>query len=197
MKKIYIVLTHTGTILSKIIKGFTKDEFSHVSIALDIELKEMYSFGRLNPYNPFWGGFVHEYIDKGTFKRFYKTRAKVYSLDVTEEQYKLIKSNIEQIQNNKENYKFNIIGLFAAGFHKKIGKEKSFYCAEFVKYVMEKSDIKIDLPDVVKPEDFKDIKGLQEIYEGLLRKYQSPRINVAELIKNDLLIYTSKKEGII
>ena len=197
MKKIYIVLTHTGTILSKVIKEFTKDKFSHVSIALDIELKEMYSFGRLNPYNPFWGGFVHEYIDKGTFKRFYKTRAKVYSLDVTEEQYKLIKSNIEQIQNNKENYKFNIIGLFAAGFHKKIGKEKSFYCAEFVKYVMEKSDIKIDLPDVVKPEDFKDIKGLQEIYEGLLRKYQSPRINVAELIKNDLLIYTSKKEGII
>lgn len=35
MKKIYIILTHTGTILSKIIKEFTKDEFSHVSIALD------------------------------------------------------------------------------------------------------------------------------------------------------------------
>lgn len=83
-KKIYIILTHTGTVLSKIIKGFTKDEFSHVSIALDIELKEMYSFGRLNPNNPFCGGFVHEYIDKGTFKRFYKTRAKVYSLEVTE-----------------------------------------------------------------------------------------------------------------
>ena len=137
MKKIYIILTHTGTALSKLIKGYTKDEFSHVSIALDIELKEMYSFGRLNPNNPFWGGFVHEYIDKGTFKRFYKTRAKVYSLEVTEEQYKSIKSNIDQIKNNKEDYKFNIIGLFAAGFHKKIEKEKSFYCAVFVKYVME------------------------------------------------------------
>ena len=44
MKKIYIVLTHTGTILSKIIKYWTKDEFSHVSIALDEDLKEMYSF---------------------------------------------------------------------------------------------------------------------------------------------------------
>lgn len=58
MKKIYIVLTHTGTTLSKIIKNYTNDEFSHVSISLDSELKEMYSFGRLNAYNPFWGGFV-------------------------------------------------------------------------------------------------------------------------------------------
>ena len=197
MKKIYIILTHTGTVLSKIIKRFTKDEFSHVSIALDIELKEMYSFGRLNPYNPFWGGFVHEYIDKGTFKRFYKTRAKVYSLEITNEQYKFIKNTIEEINNNKENYKFNIIGLFAAGFHKKIKKQKSFYCAEFVKYAMEKANIKIDLPDIVKPEDFKNIKGLQEIYGGLLRKYQSPKINVVELIRNNLLMYTNKKEGII
>ena len=197
MKKIYIILTHTGTALSKIIKGFTKDEFSHVSIALDIELKEMYSFGRLNPYNPFWGGFVHEYIDKGTFKRFYKTRAKVYSLEITEQQYESIKNYIEQIKNNKENYKFNIIGLFAAGFHKKIKKQKSFYCAEFVKYVMEKADIKTDLPDIVKPEDLKNIKGLQEIYGGLLRKYQSPKINVVESIRNNLLMYTNKKEGII
>lgn len=197
MKKIYIILTHTGTALSKIIKGFTKDEFSHVSIALDIELKEMYSFGRLNPNNPFCGGFVHEYIDKGTFKRFYKTRAKVYSLEVTEEQYRSIKSNIDQIKNNKEDYKFNIIGLFAVGFHKKIKKQKSFYCAEFIKYVMEKADIKTDLPDIVKPEDFKNIKELQEIYGGLLRKYQSPKINVVELIRNNLLMYTNKKEGII
>ena len=32
MKQIYIVLTHTGTLLSRIIKCYTKDEFSHCSI---------------------------------------------------------------------------------------------------------------------------------------------------------------------
>ena len=62
MKKIYIILTHTGTALSTIIKYYTKDEFSHISISLDENLEEMYSFGRLNPYNPFLGGFVHESI---------------------------------------------------------------------------------------------------------------------------------------
>ncbi len=196
MKKIYIALTHTGTMLSKIIKTYTKDEFSHVSISLDVELKEMYSFGRLNPYNPFWGGFIHEYIDKGTFKRFYKTKAKVYSLEVTEEQYEVIQNSIEQFKNNKEKYKFNIIGLFAAGFNKKIGIDNSFYCAEFVKYVMEKAGIDTKLPETVKPEDFKKIEGLQEIYAGLLRKYEVSKINVAKLIRNNVL-YTRKKEGII
>ena len=43
MKEIYIVLTHTGTVLSRIIKNYTQDEFSHVSISLDKELKDKYS----------------------------------------------------------------------------------------------------------------------------------------------------------
>jgi hypothetical protein len=172
MKEIYIVLTYTGTILSKIIKGYTKDEFSHVSISLDIELKEMYSFGRLNPYNPFIGGFVQENMNKGTFKRFYNTRACIYSLEITEEQYENLKRNIKQIEKHKSNYKFNIIGLFAAGFRIKITREYYFYCAEFVKYVMEKSNICIILPNAIKPEDFKRINGLQKIYNGLLRYYR-------------------------
>ena len=99
--KIYIVLTHTGTTLSKIVKWYTKKDFSHVSISLDKELNEMYSFGRLNPYNPFLGGFVHEYTDKGIFKRFKNTNAAIYSLEVTQEQYEHIKNAINKIEQEK------------------------------------------------------------------------------------------------
>ena len=149
MKEIYVVLTHTGTLLSRIIKCHTKDEFSHCSISLDIQLNNMYSFGRLNPYNAFWGGFVHEYINKGTFKRFYKTVAKIYVLRVSDEQYEKVKNIIMKIQANKEKY--------------------SFYCAEFVKYIIEHAGVETGLPEVVKPEDFKYMKGLKEVYSGLLR----------------------------
>lgn len=172
MKKIYIVLTHTGTNLSKLIKSYTKDEFSHVSIALDRELKYMYSFGRLNPYNPIWGGFVHEYINKGTFKRFYLTKAKVYMLEITEKEYEMVKNTIQQIEQEKKQYTFNILGLVAAGFRKRIKGKKSFYCAEFVKYVLDQARINTDLPEVVKPEDFKKIEKLQEVYSGFLKKYK-------------------------
>jgi len=47
IKKIYIVLTHSGTTLSQIIKNYTKDEFSHISISLDKDLEEMYSFRKI------------------------------------------------------------------------------------------------------------------------------------------------------
>ena len=90
MKKIYIVLSFTGTILSRIVKLYTRKEYSHVSISLDKDLKHMYSFGRLNPYNPFWGGFVQESPNYGTFKRFKNSKIKIYSMEVSDEELKIM-----------------------------------------------------------------------------------------------------------
>jgi len=171
MKQIYIILTHTGTILSKIIKTYTGSEFSHISISLDKELNKMYSFGRLNPYNPFIGGFVQECISKGTFKRFKNTWTTIYSLEVTNEQYKTIEQHIQQFKQHKEEYKFNVIGLFAVAFNLKIRFNNSYYCAEFVQFLMEQAKIKNELPKVIKPEDFKKLEGLIPLYSGLLREY--------------------------
>ncbi|MBO5121278.1 MAG: hypothetical protein J6C28_06315 [Bacilli bacterium] len=172
MKKIYIILTYTGTILSQIVKVYTRREFSHVSISLDENLTKMYSFGRLNPYNPFSGGFVHERINQGTFKRFKNTKTKIYSLEVSEEKYKELEKLIKEMYNAKDSYKFNILGLIGILINHQVKRENYFYCAEFVKYVLEQSSI-IELPNLVKPEDFEKIYGLDEIYKGLLREYNS------------------------
>lgn len=45
-KKIYLLLTRTGTKFSTIIHRVTKYEYTHASIALDKELNQLYSFGR-------------------------------------------------------------------------------------------------------------------------------------------------------
>lgn len=184
MRKIYIILTHTGTTLSKIIKAYTRAEFSHVSIAIDHSLEEMYSFGRLRPYNPFVAGFVCEHIDSGTFKRFRKTRAKVYSLKVTDDQHEKIKNIIYKMKGQKDIYKFNILGLFAVAFHVKIQRKNSFYCAEFVKYIIERANINNNLPKLVKPESFQLIEGLHEEYHGLLTNYHLQAIVRQTIINN-------------
>lgn len=175
IKKVYIVLSYSGTFLSRIIKAYTKGEFSHVSIALDKELKEMYSFGRLNPYNPFVAGFVKEGINFGTFKRFKNTLVEIYSLELTEKQYTIIKDTIDTIKNSNISYKFNIIGLFANAFNIKYREERSFYCAEFLKHLMEKAEITISLPELVKPMDFKKPELMTLEYRGFLRLYRSKR----------------------
>jgi len=171
MKEIYIVLTHTGTVLSKIVRAYTKKQFSHVSIALDKDLQQMYSFGRLKPSNPFFAGLVHEYIHKGTFKRFYNTTTKIYSLEVTEEQYDKIKEIIDKMYEQKEKYKFNILGLFAVAFNIKVRRENTLYCAEFVKYVFDNSNLQVSLPEIIKPTDFQNIEGCCEVYTGRLNEY--------------------------
>lgn len=171
MKKVYIVLTYTGTVLSKIVKFYTRRNYSHVSISLDKDLNHMYSFGRLNPYNPFIGGFVKESPYYGTFKRFYKTNTKIYSIEVADEQYESIKSLIENIWMNKKSYRFNVIGLFAVPLHLKFKRDKCFYCAEFVKYILDQSNIQLNLPDIIKPNDFEKLQELKEIYSGRLNEY--------------------------
>ena len=162
MKKIYIVLTYTGSVLSKIVKMYTRREFSHVSIALDEDLQEMYSFGRTFALIPFIAGFVHEQPRKGTFKRFKKTKTRVYSLEVPDDKYEKVLEIIDDFKNNKSQYKFNIGGLACVAIHLKFKREKSFYCAEFVKYVLEQSQIQDSLPELIKPEDFKETKASTE-----------------------------------
>ena len=95
MKKIYLVLTHTGTSLSELIRRHTGNTYNHISIALREDLNEMYSFGRLNPYIFFWGGFVIENPKQGTFKRFKKTIAKVLELPISDESYAIIENCIQ------------------------------------------------------------------------------------------------------
>lgn len=171
MKKIYIVLSYTGTLLSRFVKLYTRKEFSHVSIALDKDLYYMYSFGRKNAYNPFFAGFVHEVPNKGVFKRFNNTLSLIYSIEVNDKQYKKIKENIEKFDAGKDLYRFNMIGLIGAGLNIKIKRANKFYCAEFVKYILDSSGVDIKLPEIVKPEDFFNIKGSNVIYKGRLNEY--------------------------
>ena len=77
------------------------------------------------------------------------------------------------MKNSKSKYKFNILGLVLAKFRYKRTKVDTYYCAEFVKKIMDDSDIDNNLPDVVKPEDFKYIDNINLHYSGLLKDYSS------------------------
>ena len=173
MRKIYIVLTFTGTILARIVRFYTRKKYSHVSIALDKDLVEMYSFGRLNPYNPFIGGFVHEGINIGTFGRFKNTKCRIKCLEITDEHYYKLNELINKFEKERENYKFNVIGLFAVSLNLKIQKENSFYCAEFIKHALEETNIVDKLPEIIIPDHFNNIENAKQIYEGLLREYKT------------------------
>lgn len=131
----------------------------------------MYSFGRLNPYNPFWGGFVQESPKYGTFKRFKNTKSIIYSMEISDEDYEMIQNEIHNIEKDRKNYKFNLIGLVTVMGNYHLKRNKCFYCAEFVKHVLCCSNLQIELPEVIKPDDFRCIDGLEVVYTGRLNEY--------------------------
>ena len=51
------------------------------------------------------------------------------------------------------------------------------------------------MPEIIKPEDFKNVNGLQEIYSGFFRKYNYSKLDVTRILIENLSRYT-KKEGI-
>lgn len=140
-RQIYIVISQTGTLLSRILKQITGAEYNHASISLSRDLERMYSFGRRHPYNPFWGGFVIESPRTGTFKRFSETKVLVLSVSVTEEQHAELKEMLDVMWKRRRKYGYNYIGLCLAYFHIVWKQEGCYYCSEFVGELLTKSRV--------------------------------------------------------
>ncbi len=174
MKQIYVVLSQTGTVLSRILKSLTHDMYNHASISLDPSLETMYSFGRLNPYNPFIGGFVIEGKNHGTFKRFFKTKAIVLELSITDDKFHEIEKYLAFLVEHRYEYKYNYWGLFLALFKKNYAPGNRFYCSQFVRHCLEAFNIEnIDeIPKIVKPMDFLSLNNKRIIYNGVLKDYR-------------------------
>jgi len=100
------MLSYTGTFLSRAIKKYTKAPYSHVSISLEQDLTNFYSFGRKISFCPLWGGFVTEELDKGVYKRFKNSECGIFELNVNEEQYFRLK-DADKI--DKKDERINVI----------------------------------------------------------------------------------------
>ena len=175
MKKIYLVLTNTGTPFSKIIRKYTRDTYNHVSVGLNPDLLELYSFGRRNPYICWYGGFVVEGRDHGTFKRFKKTEARVYELEVNDQTYAKAEDLIRYFVANRKRYHYNHRGIIKARKNVYYQRnERCFYCSQFVHYFLVSVGVvaKDAFEGVVTPSKLSLIPDLHLIYEGLLREYR-------------------------
>ena len=68
MKIIYILLTRSGTLLSKLVYAVTGANYTHASMAFDDDLSCLYSSTRKNGYTMFPAGPSREYLNQGVFR---------------------------------------------------------------------------------------------------------------------------------
>ena len=173
-KKVYVVLTNTGTLTSKVLRWFTKSEYNHSSISLEDSLPNTYSFARRWTYYPFYGGFVRENPLLGVFGRFPKTKAVVIELGATQKQYEGLRMRLMEMYQHRKKYRYDWLGIFLSLFHKKHKRTYHYYCSEFVKEMLVSFGMaqEKDFPYIIKPHHFLEIFRDKIIYQDLWKNFR-------------------------
>lgn len=190
--KVYILVSDTGSMLTKAIKMYTKDPYNHVSISLNKELTEMYSFGRKNVYNPFFGGFVNENVNSHLL---IDAECEVYELEVTPEQHANIRNKLASFEKEREFYRYNFLGLIAVVLNIDFVRKYHYFCSQFVCSILAESTIKVtDKPfHYATPNDFRNYKNQVLLYKGNMKHYtyrskelqpETPNFNLLNRVQN-------------
>lgn len=172
IRSVYVLLTDTGTLFTKMIKWFTHAPYNHASIVLDKKLNEIYSFGRKYPRNPLAAGFIED-IYYGTYRYFSNTRCLLLKINVSSKEYIRIRNVIQGFNQNKDLYSYNLLGLFGVAVHHPVYQRNKYFCSQFVADVFETSGLNLwDRPSaLITPNDFKEHPRFEIVYEGRLYDY--------------------------
>lgn len=173
MREVYLILTDTGSLISRFFKFFSRKNYNHISIALNKNKGEFYSFARKLRYFPLIGGFVIENKNTGMYKVFKNTRCIVYKMYVDERKYKKLESSIERFEKYNDKYRYNLIGLLGLLVNKPVKRKNHYFCSQFIAELFHECEIYKFTKDVslTIPADFQSIPGLIVVYEGKLSEY--------------------------
>ncbi len=177
MKTIYILLTKSETILSKIVHFVTNDAYTHASIAFDENLQTLYSSSRKNGRTLFPAGPCTESLHSGYYKRYAQIPCAVYELQVSDEIYESAKKEVAQIMENAEHYHFNIIGLLLCQFNIPYHRKYYFFCSQFVSEVLCRSSA-LDLPkdtSLMRPSDYMKLPEMLCCFRGYLNEFTNQK----------------------
>ena len=139
MKTIYILLTRSGTLLSKLVYAVTGASYTHASMAFDAELSCLYSSTRKNGYTMFPAGPSKEYLNRGVFRLRDNAPCAQYALEVSDEAYSHALCRAEEFMRHSEEYSFNTLGLILCGLHIRWQRRRHYFCSQFVSEVLEQS----------------------------------------------------------
>ncbi len=188
MKNVYVVLPKSNTLISKISKMVTHYEYSHITISLDDNLNEFYSFSRIYNDAPIISGFVKEYRSHLASKKGVDLKCKIFKIEVSDDVYNDIKNYITDLKNDNK-LLFNYLSMLLLPIVGGVKVIKSYNCCHFVAEVLNKIP-KINMNKKLykyKPKDFDLLLSDRFLYfEGVLKsnykKYKGIYFNKVNFI---------------
>lgn len=171
MKKIYIVLSQTGTLFSRALQLYTGDPYNHASLSFDKDLRTMYSFGRKSRYNMLNSGFVHENFRRGLYQFFPNASCQVLEVTVSRLEYEAMQEAVNLFSENMDSYHYNILGIIGFAIGLRLGRKNHYFCSQFVSYILLETEIWNQAPEFTKPMDFYGLPNVRIVYEGNILEY--------------------------
>ena len=166
-KSIYILLTRTSSILSRVIHRMTRAAYTHAALVMDEDFKEIYSFTRRNPRYILPAGLARENLRKGLYRARKDPPCRVYRLRVTEEEYERIRRRVQAMYAERENYHYNYLGVAANYFGRQHSAPKRYFCSEFVATMVKTGGHETAVvPARMRPMDFTKMPELDLVYQG-------------------------------
>ena len=164
MKDIYVVISATKSKMGKCIRLLTNNSYNHVSISFDEDLSDMVSFARYYREMPFYGGYVHESIE-----RYNDAEIILYKITLDDESYHNVRSEVRKFEENTKDYVYHTINAFLCPFNKEIYIEHAYTCLSFVLTLLNKTQLK--LPRIYSIKEFMKLIEPFKIYEGSLEEF--------------------------
>jgi hypothetical protein len=170
-EKIYVIITDTKTAFSSVASVITGQNYNHVSIGFDRDLKEMFSFDMKS-----------NTIVKETPELFDKAAKFImYSIAVTKEAKDRILARIRYIFEHKSSFVYSKLTLLRVTmnrlFNTKVfsndeDSEKEYICSTFVSEIFSFANVNLFKRGFIpSPDDYKRNRFLKYEFRGSLRNF--------------------------
>ena len=178
MKNIYILLTRSQTILSRLIHLATNDTYTHASIAWDDELTTLCSLARRHSSLPLPAGLVREELCGGYYDLHRYMPCALLRLSVEDETHRRLREEIEEMFSDAARYRDSIAGLLYCRAGRELERDGRCFCSQFVAGMLENCGAVVlpKAPSLMRPEDLLDLPGVRVVHSGRLCDLTHPSL---------------------
>lgn len=168
MKTVYILLTRSNTIMSRLVHLFTRAHYTHTSLSLSLSDALFYSFGRKNISRPLPAGFIKESLAAGFFGAHPETECSLLALSVDDGVYDIIERRLLNMERIAGIYRYNLLGALFCYFGIARSRKRYYFCSQFVGDVLDRSGAAV-LPkpsSLMHPMDYTGLDNMEIVYTG-------------------------------
>ena len=160
-----MVFSSTPYKMGRFIRIMTRDRYNHISVMLDENMSEAYTFGRKHRDTPLWGGIVKDsvsrYDNKGNL-----ARINVCRISLEDGQYDEVKENARKMFADRDRYIYNLLSATIAPLKKRYYVEDAYTCVEFCIYLLAKHVKELQDGEFYTVDEVYDRLGAYSVYSG-------------------------------